>query len=124
VVRAAADLPGSTLDDFGQLLSHLERLHPSRYGPLLTGVSQVCLTGVVPAPNQNVALRLVVLADRLYDRQIPIIASGIALDQLFGADMLSGGYRKKYRRAISRLIALARLGQTPAKDRPGDRPSH
>jgi hypothetical protein len=25
--------------------------------------------------------------------------------------MLAGGYRKKYRRAISRLVALARLGR-------------
>ncbi|MDQ1732527.1 MAG: cell division protein ZapE [Pseudonocardiales bacterium] len=111
VVRAASR-PLATLDSFGELLDHLARLHPSRYGALVDGVSQVCLTGVRPAENQNVALRLVVLADRLYDRQIPLVTSGEPLDQLFSSEMLEGGYRKKYRRAISRLIALARLGET------------
>lgn len=108
-VRSCATRPDASLDDFGCLLGHLATLHPSRYGAMLDGISQVCLTGVVPAPDQNVALRLVVLADRLYDRQIPVAASGVALDELFSPEMLAGGYRKKYRRAISRLVALARL---------------
>jgi cell division protein ZapE len=99
----------ATLDDFSELLDHLASLHPSRYGALLDGILLVGLTDVIAAPNQNVALRLVVLAERLYDRQIPLLASGLPLDQLFSAEMLAGGYRKKYRRAISRLIALARL---------------
>jgi cell division protein ZapE len=72
-------------------------------------VRAVHLLGVHAAPDQSVALRLVVLADRLYDRQIRVRTSGVRLDELFGADMLAGGYRKKYRRAISRLVALARL---------------
>ena len=108
-VRLAAERPGATLDDFDQLLAHLGRMHPSRFGALVDGVHLVGLTGVRPADDQNVALRLVVLADRLYDRQIPVLAAGAPLDQLFPAEMLAGGYRKKYRRAISRLIALARL---------------
>jgi cell division protein ZapE len=108
-VRIAARRPGSSLDDFAGLLDQLASLHPSRYGALLDGLRQVCLTGVVPAPDQNVALRLVVLADRLYDRQLPVAASGVPLDGLFSPEMLAGGYRKKYRRAISRLVALARL---------------
>jgi cell division protein ZapE len=108
-VRASAQASGATLDHFEALLEHLATLHPSRYGALVDGVSVVCLTGVTAAPNQNVALRLVVLADRLYDRQIPLLAEGAPLDQLFSEEMLVGGYRKKYRRAISRLIALARL---------------
>jgi len=113
-VYRAAERPGASLDEFGQLLQHLSRLHPSRYGALLDGVSQVCLTGLGPAPEENVALRLVVLADRLYDRQIPLACSGIALDRLFSADMLAGGYRKKYYRALSRLTALARAVTPPA----------
>jgi cell division protein ZapE len=67
-------------------------------------------TPLHPAPDQAVALRLVVLADRLYDRQLPLVTSGTALDELFGPEVLAGGYRKKYRRAISRLVALARVG--------------
>ena len=63
-----------------------------------------------PVPDQSTALRLVVLADRLYDREVPVLASGVPFDQLFNAEMLSGGYRKKYLRAVSRLVALARPG--------------
>jgi cell division protein ZapE len=111
VVAASAVRPGATLDDFGELLDHLASLHPSRYGALLDGVSAVCLTGVHEVPDQNVALRLVVLADRLYDRDIPVLASGEPLDRVFSEDMLRGGYRKKYRRATSRLVALAREGR-------------
>jgi len=49
-----------------------------------------------------------VLADRMYDRDLPLLAGGVPLDQLFSPEMLKGGYRKKYLRALSRLIALAR----------------
>ncbi len=58
--------------------------------------------------DDRISLRLVVLADRLYDREIPVLASGLPFDRLFGEEMLRGGYRKKYFRAISRLTALAR----------------
>ncbi|MDK1475201.1 cell division protein ZapE [Streptomyces sp. 549] len=108
VTRAAHRTPGASLDDFPALLDHLSRVHPSRYGALCDGVSAVCLTDVTPVPDQSTALRLVVLADRLYDREVPVLASGRPFDQLFSEEMLSGGYRKKYFRAISRLTALAR----------------
>jgi cell division protein ZapE len=98
------------LDDFGALMAHLSRVHPSRYGALLDGVDRLHLTGVHQLRDQAAALRLVVLADRLYDRDVPVVASGIPMDQVFAPDMLRGGYRKKYFRAISRLVALAREG--------------
>ena len=66
--------------------------------------------GVAPLPDQAAALRWVVLIDRLYDRTIPVRASGVPLDQLFTPEMLRGGYRKKYLRATSRILALARDG--------------
>ncbi|MFC8868843.1 cell division protein ZapE [Streptomyces sp. NPDC057148] len=108
VTRAAQATEGASLDDFAALLDHLARVHPSRYGALTDGVAAVCLTGVRPVPDQSTALRLVVLADRLYDREVPVLASGLPFDRLFGEEMLKGGYRKKYFRAISRLTALAR----------------
>ena len=46
------------------------------------------------------------LVDRAYDAQIPIRATGESLSSVFGEDMLAGGYRKKYLRAVSRLVAL------------------
>ncbi|MEU9186731.1 cell division protein ZapE [Streptomyces sp. NPDC048484] len=111
VTQAAYATPGASLDDFPHLLDHLARVHPSRYGALTDGIEAVCLTDVQPVPDQSTALRLVVLADRLYDREVPVLASGQPFDRLFSEEMLGGGYRKKYFRAISRLTALARDGK-------------
>ncbi|PJE93821.1 cell division protein ZapE [Streptomyces carminius] len=108
VTGVAHRTPGTSLDHFPSLLEHLAQVHPSRYGALCDGLRAVCLTDVRPVPDQSTALRLVVLADRLYDREVPVLASGVPFDRLFGEDMLRGGYRKKYFRAISRLTALAR----------------
>ncbi|MFK0020275.1 cell division protein ZapE [Streptomyces sp. NPDC090798] len=108
VTKAAYATDGASLDDFPHLLDHLARVHPSRYGALTDDLKAVCLTDVQPVPDQSTALRLVVLADRLYDREVPVLASGMPFDQLFSEEMLNGGYRKKYFRAISRLTALAR----------------
>lgn len=112
-VRAHASRLGdrATLDDFSAVVDHLARVHPSRYGPLLDGVDAVHLTDVRVVDDQASALRLVVLADRLYDRDIPVLASGRPFDAVFTDEMLRGGYRKKYHRAISRLVALAREGE-------------
>ena len=109
LARAAAS-PGAVLDDFATLLNHLATVHPSRYGAMLDGVSAVCWSGLRPLTDQGVALRLVVLADRLYDRDLPLVVGGQGLESLFPDEMLAGGYRKKYRRALSRLTALARAG--------------
>ncbi|HCA85152.1 MAG TPA: cell division protein ZapE [Streptomyces sp.] len=111
VAGAARRAGDASLDEFPALLAHLSRVHPSRYGALTDGLGAVCLTGVLPVPDQSTALRLVVLADRLYDREVPVLASGVPFDQLFSEEMLRGGYRKKYFRAISRLTALAREAQ-------------
>ena len=113
LVRAeAAAAAGATLDDWRELQRHLSRVHPSRYSALLDGVTSVHLSGVRTLTDQVEALRTVVLVDRLYDRDIPVRASGISLDKLFSEEMLRGGYRKKYRRALSRIIALAREDDT------------
>ncbi|GAA0467590.1 cell division protein ZapE [Streptomyces sp. NPDC046215] len=108
VTRTAYATSGASLDDFPSLLAHLSKVHPSRYGAMCDSVRAVCLTGVEPVGDQSTALRLVVLADRLYDREVPVLASGQPFDALFSEEMLNGGYRKKYFRAISRLTALAR----------------
>jgi cell division protein ZapE len=108
VTRAAARTAGAALDDFGRLAAHLATVHPSRYGALCDGVAAVFLRGVDQVTDQAAALRLVVLADRLYDREVPVMASGVPFDQLFAAELLAGGYRKKYFRAVSRLTSLAR----------------
>jgi cell division protein ZapE len=111
-VAAAADSPGASLDSFPALTAKLESLHPSRYGRLVDGVTSVQLTGVRPLDHQSAALRWVVLIDRLYDRSIPVRASGEPLDEIFTPEMLNGGYRTKYKRATSRILALARDAAT------------
>ncbi|MEV4611986.1 cell division protein ZapE [Kitasatospora sp. NPDC049258] len=108
VTERAGRAPGAVLDDFDGLLEHLKEVHPSRYGALLDEVGAVFLHGVHQVDDQSTALRLVVLADRMYDRELPITASGVPFDQVFPEELLRGGYRKKYLRAISRLVALAR----------------
>lgn len=113
LVASVKGWPGATLDDFDDLCAHLASLHPSRYGRLVDGVAAVHLRGIRPASDQAIALRLVALADRLYDRAIPVLVSGASLGELFDEDMLAGGYRKKYLRAVSRLTALARDAVSP-----------
>lgn len=112
VAGRAAQTPGATLDDFDALCAHLATMHPLRYLTLIEDVSAVFITGVHPIEDQNVALRLVSLTDRLYDAGIPVVVSGAKLDTIFSDDMLAGGFRKKYLRATSRLLALTRE-QTP-----------
>ncbi|WP_372942953.1 cell division protein ZapE [Mycolicibacterium sp.] len=110
VAERAARVEGATLDDFDALCAHLATMHPSRYLTLIEGVQAVYLTGVHALDDQNVALRLVSLTDRLYDAGVPVVASGAKLDTIFSEEMLTGGYRKKYLRATSRLLALTAAG--------------
>ncbi len=98
----------STFDDAQELQHHLSKIHPSSYGSLVAGVSRVFIQNLVPITHQADALRWVVLIDRLYDRNVPVSFSGCRLDELLSAEMIMGGYRKKYLRAISRLSALSR----------------
>jgi cell division protein ZapE len=107
--RAIADaaITGVATDDpFAELVAHLAKVHPSRYIRLIDGVDTIGLRDVAQLDDQSAALRLVAFIDRAYDAQIPIHATGRALSDVFGQEMLGGGYRKKYLRAVSRLIAL------------------
>ncbi|GAB3844359.1 cell division protein ZapE [Nesterenkonia populi] len=99
------------VDDFGPLCEHLSAIHPSRYRQLVRDVDVWVLKDVEAIEGQALALRFVVLADRLYDQDVKIVASGVPFDQLFTDEMMAGGYMKKYHRAVSRLTALARAGQ-------------
>lgn len=92
-------------DGFDDLIAHLSRVHPSRYIRLIDGVSVVGLRDVATFTDQSAALRFVAFIDRVYDAQLPIRATGESLDRVFPDEMLAGGYRKKYLRAISRLVA-------------------
>ncbi|HTL41827.1 MAG TPA: cell division protein ZapE [Pseudolysinimonas sp.] len=113
VSRAAAH-GHVTADPFDRILKHLSTVHPSRYVRLVDGLDAIGITDVHVLTNQTDALRFVALVDRLYDEQVRVLATGVPLDQVFGEDMLAGGYRKKYLRATSRLIALTSGGDRPS----------
>ena len=111
LLASAGHLAGATFDTFEAVTAKLAKLHPSTYGELVKGSAAVHLSGIKPLSDQAAALRWVVFIDRLYDRTIPVRASGVPLDELFTPEMLRGGYRKKYLRATSRILALTREGQ-------------
>jgi len=106
----AGALPAGTvtLDDFRSVVGHLASVHPSKYVAMVEDLDAVGLTDVQAFTDQTDALRWVALVDRLYDAQVRIIASGTPLDQVYPDTMLNGGYRKKYLRAASRVVALTR----------------
>ncbi len=110
VSDVAAALPAGTvtLDDFSAVVAHLGSVHPSKYVALVEDLDAVGLTDVRAFTDQTDALRWVALVDRLYDAQVRIVASGTPLDQVYPDAMLDGGYRKKYLRAASRVVALSR----------------
>lgn len=92
-------------DGFDELIAHLAQVHPSRYVRLIEGVDAIGLRGVRQLTDQSEALRFVAFIDRVYDAQLPIRATGLPLDRVFSDEMMAGGYRKKYLRAVSRLVA-------------------
>lgn len=102
----ASAIGAVTVDSFEAVVAHLGTVHPSRYVKLVEGLDSVALTDVHPLANQTDALRFVAFVDRLYDAQVRVFATGTPLDAVFGEEMLAGGFRKKYLRAVSRLIAL------------------
>lgn len=110
VADVAAALPSGrvTLDDFRAVVAHLASVHPSKYVAMVDDLDAVGLTDVQPFTDQTDALRWVALVDRLYDAQVRIVASGTPLDRVYPDTMLDGGYRKKYLRAASRVVALTR----------------
>jgi cell division protein ZapE len=99
-------------DEFGALMRHLATVHPSKYIKMIQGIDVITVDGVFLLTNQTDALRLVAFIDRVYDAEIPIIASGLPLNEVFDAEMMNGGYRKKYQRSQSRMIALT-TGELP-----------
>ncbi|WP_439694378.1 cell division protein ZapE [Curtobacterium sp. SP.BCo] len=110
VADVEAELPAGTvtLDDFRAVVGHLASVHPSKYVAMVEDLDAVGLTDVQAFTDQTDALRWVALVDRLYDAQVRIVASGTPLDQVYPDTMLNGGYRKKYLRAASRVVALTR----------------
>lgn len=102
--------PDAYLDKFSELLRHLGQLHQTKYRQLIASVGSLAISDVFQLVDQLAGLRFVVFVDRLYEQQIPLRTSGdIAITEVFSKEMLNGGFRKKYLRAVSRLGALSEL---------------
>jgi cell division protein ZapE len=85
-------------------------LHPTKFRKLITEVGALAIWDVYQLEDQVAALRLVAFIDRLYEQQIPVRTSGdVPATKIFSPTMISGGYRKKYLRAVSRISALNEL---------------
>jgi cell division protein ZapE len=108
------DREDAACEDWRSLIDDLIHVHPSRFGAYVSGVSVLGLRGVAPLQDQGQALRLVALVDRLYDNDVRIVHSGHSLAEVFTAEMLRGGYRKKYFRALSRLAAMC-VAEAPSR---------
>jgi cell division protein ZapE len=96
-------------DDFGQLLLHLSKVHPSKYLKLIESIDLLVLTSASKLTDQSAALRFVSFVDRLYESRVALASTGIGLTEVFSEEYLSGGYRKKYLRAISRIGSLTEM---------------
>lgn len=96
----------TAVDNFDQLLQHLAGIHPSRYGRLLESINNLALLDCHVLQNQVDALRFVAFVDRAYEAQVHLRGTGQPLTAIFSNEYLSGGYRKKYLRAVSRLGAM------------------
>jgi cell division protein ZapE len=94
------------VDDFEKLLAHLAKVHPSKFLKLIDGVDSLVLTDAHVLTDQSAALRFVSFVDRLYESQVSLGSTGVGLTEVFSPEYLSGGYKKKYLRAISRIGSL------------------
>lgn len=106
VVMSVEQRWGGVVESWPDLVADLSHVHPSRLGAYVDGVRWLGLTGVAPLSDQSQALRVVSLVDRLYDADVRIVSSGDSLGNVFSAEMLAGGFRKKYYRALSRLASM------------------
>lgn len=77
-------------DAFDDIVKHLAQVHPSRYIRLIAGVEALGIRDVRQLTDQSEALRFVAFVDRAYDAQIPILATGRPLDEVFSEEMLGG----------------------------------
>ena len=102
----------ATDDGFGAVLTHLRRVHPVQYGPLVEGLGTVVVRDVAPVRDQDAALAWVALVDELYDGELTFGMTGCDVDAVFDSGYRHGGYRKKYGRCESRLAAM--LGEANA----------
>jgi cell division protein ZapE len=104
---AAKSATGGVVVPFRTLLNGLARIHPIRYRDLVRRLEVLLIQDMDRITLLPDALRWVHLIDAVYDRGVPVVASGsIPLVDLFPADALRGPYGKKLSRCLSRMEEL------------------
>ena len=96
------------LDHFVDVTRHLATVHPSRYRALLDGVTAVGWQHVRPVSDQTSRCAWSSSRTGSTTRTSRSSPAATPLGDLFTPELMRGGYRKKYFRAVSRLTALAR----------------
>ena len=95
-----------SLDSFAELNAKLATIHPVMYSSLLRAVDLAIIVDVRPYDVLSEALRFVSLVDRAYELGVAIFLDPVRLGELFPESFLSGGYRTKFGRCLSRLSEL------------------
>jgi len=94
----------------GRLVDDLARVHPVRYRSALRGRAGLLVRGPLVLADQDAALRFVALVDRAWEEDVALVLAETPLGALYRESWLRGGYRKRYGRSLSRLVALALRG--------------
>jgi cell division protein ZapE len=92
--------------NFEDLLRFLGSIHQSRYAKVAEQFSHILITDIRTIQDQFEGIRLVSFIDRCYEAGISLSFTGHDLGKLFRDDHVSGAYRKKYLRSLSRLAAM------------------
>ena len=96
----------ATLDPLDELLGHLSKAHPIMFKRMIEPFDAIVASGGRTIDSINSGLRLVVFVDRCYESMTPFVIGEVALEELFSEQLMVSGYRKKFGRAISRLIQM------------------
>jgi cell division protein ZapE len=92
--------------NFEDLLGFLGSIHQSRYAKVAEQFRSIVISDVRIIQDQFEGIRLVSFIDRCYEAGIALSYTGEDLGKLFRDDHVSGAYRKKYLRCLSRLAAM------------------
>jgi len=117
--RAARGASGAVLRVlFPDLLAGLAAVHPIRYRELVRRIDLLLVEGIVGIERLPDALRWVHFIDSVYDRGLPMLASGsIPPGGLFPGDAVGGPYGKKLSRCLSRMEEMLGEGE-PGREKP------
>ena len=95
-----------SFDPFDVVNDCLSNIHPVMYQKLILNFDAIVISFREPIDSLFSALRFVVLVDRAYEMEKPLLTVGLKIDEIFAVDLLRGGFAMKFGRCISRLFQL------------------